>query len=260
MLFRRAARFHPARLVIPAVAFALLAPSIAAADRRAFTRTYEYMTMPKGETEVELYTTQSRATFDDSSPQKFVFQLELEHGITERWDVSLYHVFEQTTGAGTMTDPGQPLHLSELKLRTRYRFAERGELAVDPEAYLEAVKSFGASEYEAEAKAIVARDFGLVTVAANPVFAVKFGSDVVETEVEVGWAAGVTYEVSPALKLGAETWGGFDLDAPGDAAASAGPALSWAPSQSLWIATTVGFGLNDQADSFSVRGLIGLHL
>lgn len=248
------------RLPFAALALALLWPTAAAADRRSFTRTYEYMTMPRGETEVEIYTTQSQATFDDDSPESFELQLEIEHGITDRWDVSLYHVFDQSTGDGSVTDPGEPFHFAEMKLRTRYRFAERGELPVDPVAYLEAVKVFGGSVYEAEAKAILARDFGLVTVAVNPVVEVVFGGDVPETELELGWAAGVTYEVRPTLKLGAETWGGFEAEEIDEAAASAGPALSWAPSSSLWIATTVGFGLNDNADRFSVRGLIGMHI
>jgi len=254
---------HPS--LVPTLTLAILvpavvAPSLAAADRRAFTRTYEYMTMPKGETEVELYTTQSRATFDDASPESFEFMLELEHGITDRWDISLYHVFEQSTGAGTPADPGEALHLSEIKLRTRYRFAERGELPVDPVLYVEAIKAFGAGVYEAEAKAILARDFGLVTVAVNPIAELKFGGDVAEPELELGWAAGVTYEVAPSLKVGGETWGAFEVEAPDELGASAGPALSWAPSESLWVTTTVGFGLNDNADRFSVRGLFGLHL
>ncbi len=251
------------RILRTTVLACFLIPSlaaVAAADRRSFTRTYEYMTMPKGETEVELYTTQSRDTFDGDSPESFQFQLELEHGLTERWDVSLYHVFEQSTGDGTVVDPGEALHLSEIKLRTRYRFSERGELPVDPLAYLEAKKEFGASVYVAEAKAILGRDFGQVSVAVNPVFEVVFGGDVPETEIELGWAAGVTYEVSPSLKVGAETWGGFEAGAPDEAKAAVGPALSWAPAGSLWIATTVGLGLNDRTDRLSVRGLIGLHL
>jgi hypothetical protein len=216
--------------------------------------------MPRGETEVELYTTQSRATFDDGSPQSFQMMLEIEHGLTERWDVSLYHVFEQSSGDGTVMDPGEPFHFAEMKLRTRYRFAERGELPVNPVAYLEAVKVFGTSVYEVEAKAILARDFGSLSVAVNPVFELIFGGDVPETEVELGWAAGVTYEVSPKLKVGAETWGGFEVEAIDEVGISAGPTLSWAPAPSFWLATTAGFGLNDNADRFSVRGLIGMHL
>lgn len=231
---------------------------LAHADRRAFTRTYEYATMPEGQTELELYSTQSRATFDgDASPQSFVLQLELEHGITDRWDVSMYHVFSQVTD-GLGGNSG--LAFSEIKLRTRYRFAERGELPVDLLAYGEVAKDFGAGVYAVEGKAIIARDVGRATVATNLIAEVVLGNDVDETEVELGWAAGVTYELSPAWKVGAETWGDFEAEHTDEIAASAGPALSWAPSSRLWVSTTAGWGLTDHADAFSVRVLIGLGL
>ncbi len=232
--------------------------TLAHADRRAFTRTYEYMTMPEGQTEVEIYSTQSRSTFDGAtSPQSFNLQLEIEHGITDRWDVSLYHVFKQSSdGMGGST----PLTMSEIKLRTRYRFAERGQLPVDLLAYGEVIKEFGASVYGLEGKAILARDFGKATIAANLIAETKVGGDVDETELELGWAAGVTYEVTPRWKVGAESYGGFELEAPDEVAASAGPAVSWAPSPSLWVTTTAGFGLTDQADAFSVRAILGLGL
>jgi hypothetical protein len=55
-----------------------IAAGDAAADRRAFTRAYEYATMAEGQTEVELRTTQTRATFDGAtSPQRFELELEL---------------------------------------------------------------------------------------------------------------------------------------------------------------------------------------
>ena len=76
-------------LLVAAGAATLLAGALAGdarADRRAFTRTYEYTTMPEGQTEIEIYSTHSRATFDGAtSPQSFVLQLEVEHGITDRW-------------------------------------------------------------------------------------------------------------------------------------------------------------------------------
>lgn len=248
------------RFALPALALTLALPSLASADRRAFTQTYEYMTMPRGETEVEIYSTQNQATWDDDSPSSFELALEVEHGITDRWDVALYHIFDQSTGDGTVTNPGEAFHFAELKLESRYRFAERGELPVDTVAYLELVKVFGGSVYEAEAKAILARDFGQVTVAVNPIVEIEFGGDVPEAEVGLGWAAGATYEVAPSLKVGAETWGGFELEEADEIAVSAGPAISWAPSSSLWVATTIGFGLGDNADKLSVRAAIGMHL
>lgn len=248
------------RLVVAAVLAAVSWPTIASADRRSFTRTYEYMSQTRGQTELELYTTQSQATFDGDSPESFELQLAIEHGITDRWDVSLFHVFEQETGSGTLADRGEPLHFAELELRTRYRFAERGELPVDTVAYLEATKVFGGSVYRAQARAVLARDLGRVTVAVNPTIEIVFGGDVSVPDVGAGWAAGMTFDLAPTLEVGAETWGSFDVDAPGEAGFSAGPSASWSPTQSLWIATTVGFGLNDNADRIDVRGVVGLLL
>lgn len=235
---------------------ALAAP--AHADRRAFTRTYEYMTMPEGETELEIYTEQSRQLLGEPSPQAFAFQLEIEHGITERWDVSLYHVFKQSTGPAP--DDNEAFHFDELKLRSRYRLSERGELPVDMLGYLELIKVFGEGVYEVEAKAIFARDFDKLTAALNLIGEVAFDNATDETAVEAGWAAGLTYEVAPEIKLGVESWGGFDVEATDEIAASLGPAVSWAPSSSLWITTTAGFGLTEHADDISVRAVIGLHI
>jgi hypothetical protein len=232
----------------------------AAAERRAFTRTFEYTTQPAGETMIELTSAQTRSSFDDNSPQAFELSLALEHGITERIDVALIHVLAQTTGNGTPADPGAPLHLDEVALRARYRFAERGEWPVDTTALVEAGKLFGAGVYRTEARLVAARDLGLVTVALNPRVTVGFGNDVPSTEVEVGWAAGVTAEVASELRAGTETWGGFDIDAPDEAVASAGPALAWAPTPSLWVTATVGFGLNERTEDVSVRALIGMLL
>ena len=135
------------RLTAAAFAACLtLVPALAHADRRSFSRTYEYQTMPEGDTEVEIYSTWNRTTWADGAVEKHDLQLELEHGITDRWDVSLYHVFSQASG-DAMT--AVPMHLSEIKLRSRYPFAERGELPVDVLAYGELIRDFGASAYAA---------------------------------------------------------------------------------------------------------------
>jgi hypothetical protein len=69
----------------------------------------------------------------------------------------------------------------------------------------------------------------------------------------------VSPELLPELRAGAETWGGIDVEAPGDLAVAAGPALSWTPTPTLWTAVTVGFGI-EHVDRFSVRAVIGLRL
>lgn len=226
----------------------------ASADLRSFTRTYEYATQPAGKTAIELYHTQSRATWDSTSPQTFDQQVEIEHGITDHWDVAFYSVFKQVAG-DAMTS--EPFRFDEIKLRTRYRLADRGEWPVDTLLYFEVVKVFGDSVYEFEGKAIVARDFEKLTVAANVISAVKVGNDVEATTPELGYAAGATYQVHPKLRCGAESWGVYD---DGTLSVSAGPAVSWAPASDLWIALTAGFGIADEADAFSARAILGIEL
>jgi hypothetical protein len=238
-----------------AVAVVLVATALAGrahADLRSFTHTYEYTTVPEGRTALELWHTQGRRTWDSTSPH-FVEQiLEIEHGITDHWDIAFYTVFDQSSG-DVMTS--EPFHLAEVKLETRYRLADRGVWPVDTLLYFEAAKEFGESVYELEGKLVLARDFDLLTVAVNAITELKFGRDQ-ETEAEVGWAAGATYQAHPKFRFGAETWGMLEGS---EVEASVGPAMSLAPSSNLWVTLTAGFGLSE-ADKFAIRGIVGIEL
>jgi len=232
----------------------LLATGTAAADLRSFTQTYEYSTTPEGKTDLELWHTQARRTWDSDTPQTFEQIVEIEYGITDHWDLALYTVFAQASG-DVMT--AEPFHFAETKLETRYRLAERGEWPVDTLLYLEAAKEFAESLYELEGKVIGARDFDRLTIAANGIVEVKFGKNAAETEPELGFAAGATYQALSKLRIGAETWGQFEE---GETQWSVGPALAFQPGGVLWLAATAGFGLTDEADAFSARAIIGIGL
>ncbi len=241
-------------LSIPALVF--LAAPAARADRRAFAHTYEYVTMPRGGLELEFYNTQTRPSFD-SDVQKLGFQIEIEYGITDHWDVSLYQVFDQASGN---VDPAlnEGLHYSKTKLRTRYRFAERGEWPVDVLGYFEIARPFAKDELELEPKLILARDFGKLTAAVNLIGVVELGE---ETEFIPEWAAGLTYEAAPQIKLGGETFG--ELAPEGDEReleAWVGPSVSWAPSPKIWIVANAGFGLTEASSDFVARAIIGIGL
>jgi hypothetical protein len=241
-----------ARLTV--LAFVLLAGGgVAHADLRSFTHTYEYSTVPEGRTAVELWHTEGRLTWHKDTPQFYEQIVEIEHGITDKWDFAFYTVFDQTS-AGLMSEP---FHLGEVKLETRYRFADRGEWPVDTLVYLELSKAFGESLYEIEGKVIVARDFDKITVAANAITEIQVGHDAAETEPELGFAVGATYQAHPKLRLGAETWGQIEEE---ELYLSAGPAVSWAAASNFWIALTAGFGLTDEAEKFTMRGIIGIEL
>jgi len=242
----------------------LLAGSAATAhaDLRSFTHTYEYATVPAHRTAIEIWHTQTRATTDKASPNIYEGMLEIEHGLTDHWDIAFYQVFGQVSGSMD----GTGLQFTEAKLETRYRFAERGEWPIDTLLYFEVAKEFGESLYEFEAKVIGARDFGDVTVALNAISEIKVGKDAEETEPELGWALGATYPVHPKVRIGVETWGVVEE---GEVYASAGPALSLAGASNLWVTLTLGFGVSEDAREegegaehgyFSGRAIIGIEL
>jgi hypothetical protein len=238
----------------------MCAASPAAADRRLFTWTYEYKTVPQGQTAIELWHTQTRSMWDssDAGAGTALEQiLEIEHGLTDHWDAALYTVFTQLASDDPMI-ASQPFSFHELKLETRYRFADRGEWPVDLLVYGEVAKEFGAGVYEVETKAIFARDFDLVTAAVNLISEVEFGPDVPETEVELGWAAGITYELHPKLNIGVETYGVVEVEE-SEVLAAVGPAISVAPSSNLWVTVTTAFGF-DEAPAFSARMILGIEL
>ena len=241
------------RFLVPLL---LMVPTLARADRKSFSYTYEYATLPEGQTELEIWHTEARDTWKANTAEVFEEKLEIEHGITDHWDMSMYTVFAESTA--------EALHLDAVRVESRYRFADRGELPVDCVAYLEVAKDFGTSLYEIEAKGIFARDFDKVTVAGNAIGEVVLGNNVGKTELELGWAAGATYEVTPKVRLGVETWGGHDDSGTRWAV---GPALSLAPSGKFWLVATAGFGLADTygtddfaGEAFSGRVIMGLEM
>lgn len=238
-----------------AVPLVLASVQTAAADRRSFTNTYEYTTVPEGHTAIELWHTESRDTWDAHTPQRFEQIIEIEHGLTDHWDAAFYTTFAQVSADDPMT--AEALHLDDIRLETRYRFADRGEWPVDTLIYAELAKDFGRSVYELEGKIILARDFDKLTAAANAIGEVAVGNDVKTSELALGWAAGATYELHPKLRFGAETWG---MHEDSTTLAWAGPALNVAPSSGLWLTFTAGFGLNDGADTFVGRAILGIEL
>ena len=246
-----------------AVVIVLAASSAARADRKSFTHTYEYATTPEGQTEIELWHTQLRDTWNASTPQRFEEKLEIEYGLTDHWDISMYTIFQQVASSDPMI--ATPLTLDAVHVESRYKFAQRGELPVDIEAYLELSKDFGASVYEIESKLILARDFDRATAAVNVIDEATIGHDVPGGRNEIGYAFGLTYEVTPKVRLGAESWGMHGDDG---TRISAGPALSFAPSSKFWVAMTAGFGLETQPQAdldqdlsaFSGRIIMGFEL
>lgn len=238
----------------------------AAAHRRAFVHTYEYQTVPKGETELEWWSTQSRTDSGSDGVSNLELRIEFEHGITDRWDMAVYNVLKQSEGPIEADNEG--MHFAKTKLETRYRLAERGDRPVDTLLYFEISKAFGETEWEVEQKFVFSRDLGKSKLALNLISEIELekeleesGEEEFEVEYTPAWAFGYTTAISPKLMVGFENFGKVtDFGGSNAVKTAIGPTISLAPSSSVWLSATAAFALNDRSDHFNFRFILGIGL
>lgn len=238
-----------------------LVSSVSSADRRAYGVTYEAVTAPKGELDVETWSTFAPDGEVDGGPSSRGVRemIELEYGMTDHWDVALYNMLDMITSGDTKSG------YAGLKVETRYRPSDRGEWPVDPVLYLEFQQLFrGDARQKYEAKLILAKDIGKVNIAANIALEEERTTEPAwNTEVE--YAVGSAYALSPAWSVGAELFGKAEKGEMGgvENRSWAGPAVSWAGGgrgvlQGVWVTLSGGAGLGGEADPYYARAIIGL--
>jgi hypothetical protein len=233
-----------------ALAVLILAPGLARADRRYYGETYNAATAPPGGLDVELWTTLTQPKAGSQDIQFWRHQLELETGITPRWDVALYNVFDQIQG--------QAIQYQATKIETRYRLSDYGQWFVDPVLYFEARKEWTADKPLAlEGKIILGKDIGPLNLSLNGLYEIEFIPNGLGQEHELGYAAGASYELAPWVRVGGELFGSWTRAAEGGPWASAqylGPAVSLAWSR-VWLVVAAGFGLTDASASSQLRAI-----
>lgn len=235
--------------------------SNARADRRAYGVTYEAVTAPQGELDVETWSTFApQGEVDGGPPSRGLREMiELEYGITDRWDAALYNMLDAITSGDTKSG------YAGFKIESRYRPSDRGEWPVDPVLYLEFQQLFrGDARQKYEVKLILARDLGKVNIAANIALEEERTTEPAwNTEVE--YALGTSYAFSPAWVVGAEIFGKAEKDGTGNVTSRnwVGPALSWAGPgrgalRGVWVTLAGGAGLGGEADPYYARAIVGL--
>ena len=239
-------------------AAALLPASAARADRRAYGTTYEAVTAPRGEIDVETWTTFAPEGEVSGGPSSRGLRemIELEYGITDHWDIALYNMLDVTSGDGETGYAG-------LKLETRYRPVDRGEWFIDPVFYLEVQQLFiGDAKQKFEGKLILGKDIGNLNIATNVAVEEERLTDATwNTEIE--YAAGTSYAVTPAWMIGAEVFGKAEKEMDEiENRTWVGPALSWAGGgtgvlRGVWVTLAGGVGLTEESDSYYGRLIVG---
>lgn len=216
------------------------------ADRRSYVWTYESITMPAGMAEGEYYLTAKVPDTGVSDNSTWEHQLELEYGLMDNWDVSMYQVWAQSYSADEESD----FDYKGFKLRTRYKIGKTGEYFLDPLLYAEYIMNPTPGKPEVlEAKLVLAKDIGNLNIAYNQKIEQALEGD---SELEHGYAAGISYDIVPVVSLGLEAKGNYS-----EVEHAVGPVVS-VETEKLWLSLGAAVGLNDNTDDLQVRMITGL--
>ena len=160
ILFLRREKQTLSRLSLCAtITLLVLASTAASAHLRDYLVTYGYWTLPQGQVEVEIWN-DFRDT--DSGETLFVHQTEVEYGITDRFTLGVYGVFEKK-GAGAM-------EYAKTKFEGRYRLAEPGRLLMDPALYFKYKAGANGCSDGVETKLLLSKDLPPIATSRSPVF------------------------------------------------------------------------------------------
>jgi hypothetical protein len=210
------------------------------AAQRNYVWTEEYGTLARGNAEVELWQTAVTRDIQTRNASDWTQQLELEYGITDRFNAALYNVYEQPVDSQALTYLGY-------KVELKYRIAEKDELPVDVLLYAEEEVSTEEGNIF-EGKIILGKDIGRLNLSYNQIYErpVKTG------EGEHEYAFGISYELVPAFRIGIESKGSYT-----EKEYAVGPTLAWVGNR-IWADIGAVYGLNKTTNDREVRFMLGV--
>lgn len=216
------------------------------ADMRSYVWTYEYLITDVGRAEIEHYFTIKAPKLKDIKGEASIeHKLEIEVGMTNHFDFSIYQNFSQS--------PGKNFAYTGFDLRARFLIGQKNQFPLDPLIYLEYGNNADFSASKFEGKLVLAKDIGRLNIAINPIF--EFKQEESEWEFVLSYAIGVRYEFSRLLRLGFELKGDKDAHYVGIVVSHG--------QENLWIAAGPMFMFSNNPkgkSEFIFRSIIGLGL
>jgi len=218
-------------------------------------KVYSYMTPKKGETEVAYWFTNvvksdNHYDYFGKALDKEGLQrhsLEIEYGVTDRWTIAGYADFENPVG-------GDFKYVQARALMSRYRFFEKGEGVVDGAVYIEYYLPYHpySDSEKIEARVILQKDVGPVSVILNPIFEKNLSGDV-EEGVELEYAAGLYYSdawsrITPGVEFYGEVGELGDLKPSDEQEHFIFPAAKIRLPEEFSVDVGYGFGLTRASD------------
>jgi hypothetical protein len=214
--------------------------AVAQAAQKTYVWTEEYSTLAKGSAEIEFWDTAVTQDIHARSASDWNQKVELEYGITDRLNASLYQVYDQEADSNSLTYVGYNFEL-------KYRVAEANELPVDMLLYAEnEVSTIEGNIFEG--KVILAKDMGKLNISYNQIFERVYSTRKGEHE----YAAGASYEIVSWLRLGLESKGSYT-----EREYALGPTISWIGSR-IWANIGAVYGMNDRTNDREVRFVLGV--
>ena len=186
-----------------------LVAATASANPRALPFTYTTDTLPAGNVEIEQFAdliplvAQDAQTGKNTSYLASQFQTEIEIGLQDRLELGLYFTFQPSISTDVLRNTAAMPEGNGLKQRIRYIFADLGQWPVDVGVYGEITEN--QSEIEFEGKILLQRRFDRLRIAANLVSEYEFYFSH-QQDIVLNPSAGATYEVTPKLSLGIDSF------------------------------------------------------
>ena len=194
---------------IVAVGFILCCALCVATTERHFAFTYEVTTAEKGELELENWVTWQfhRGRKGEPNTHQFNFRHELEYGITDRLQASLYfadwHINDHPGGE-------DHTHYDAASLEAIYRFSNPVTDFLGSAVYGE-IRG-GPDFLELEGKILLQKNFGKWIAAYNATLEGEWkGEHLKERAGEFAQTFAVSYEINPRFTVGAEALHEIDI-------------------------------------------------
>lgn len=220
--------------------FCVLIGSSAEAAQRIYVWTEEYGTLAKGNAEIEFWDTAVTKDIQTRNASDWTQKVELEYGITDHLNASLYQVYGQTADSSALTYVGYNIEL-------KYRIAEANVLPVDVLLYAEnEVSTVEGNLFEG--KVVLAKDIERLNITYNQIYERLYSTGEGEHE----YAAGISYEIAPWFRAGIESKGSYT-----EGEYAAGPTIAWLGNR-IWANLGSVYGLNHKTNDREVRFLLGV--
>jgi hypothetical protein len=241
--------------------------SPALADPRPWTFVYDTYPEGKGNLEYEQYVTYSHRTDADHSFSQFQFKHELEYGVTDHLDVSVYAASWNYTDSHERTGT----EYEESAVEAICYFSNDPVKSVGVALYTEL--AFGQHGFDVENKLLIHKDLGKWSLAYNFIVETGFENayhaapgEHAQSEGEIGHAFGVSYSFENNWWVGGELtvesifprWSDYE-----DTVVYAGPNAGFVKplggGKDFWLTITPMFQVSSVGDEpeFQVRMIAG---